>query len=58
MIILQEHLPQVRDASEEESWGFTLWEFISSNWIYLLAVLFILAVFFYARYNWRKRHEK
>ncbi|WP_373058077.1 hypothetical protein [Zunongwangia sp. H14] len=58
MIILQEHLPQVRDATEEENWGFTLWEFITGNWIYLLAILFILAVFFYARYNWRKRHEQ
>ncbi|MDT0676381.1 hypothetical protein [Autumnicola musiva] len=58
MTVLQQHLPQDRDASQEQTWGFSVWEFISGNWPYLLAVIFILAIFFYARYNWRKRHEK
>lgn len=58
MNIQQEHLPKDRPATREEEWGFTIWEFIIDNWLYLLAILFLLAIFFYARYSWRKRHEK
>ncbi|MDT0648227.1 hypothetical protein RM545_16150 [Zunongwangia sp. F260] len=55
---LQQHLPQDRDPSEDQMWGYSLWEFIAGNWMYLIAIIFLLAIFFYARYSWRKRHEK
>ncbi len=57
MSLVQEHLPKDRDATREEQWGFTIWEFIADNWLYLLAIIIILAIFFYARISWRKRHE-
>lgn len=53
-----QHLPQDKKATPEQEWGFTLEEFIVANWIYLLAVLVLLLVFFYARYSWRKRHNQ
>lgn len=58
MSLPQQHLPQDRPATREEEWGFTIWEFIVDNWLYLLGILLILAIFFYARYNWRRRQEK
>ena len=58
MSLFQEHLPKDRPASREEEWGFTLWEFIADNWLYLIAILLILGIFFYARFNWRKRQER
>lgn len=58
MSLLQQHLPKDRDATREEEWGFTIWEFIADNWLYLLGILLILAIFFYARYNWRRRQLK
>ncbi|MGY5849304.1 hypothetical protein [Salegentibacter sp. F14] len=58
MSAFQEHLPKDRPASREEEWGFTLWEFIADNWIYLMAILLILGVFLYARISWRKRQNK
>ncbi|SKB50577.1 hypothetical protein SAMN05660776_1484 [Salegentibacter holothuriorum] len=58
MSIPQEHLPKDRDATSEQEWGFTIWEFIADNWLYLLGILLILAIFFYARYNWRRRQAK
>ena len=58
MSFQQEHLPQDRPASPEQQWGFTLEQFLSDNWEYLLGIVIILAVFLYARYSWRKRYEK
>ncbi len=58
MSLQQQHLPKDRPASEVESWGFTLWEFIADNWLYLLGILIILGIFIAARISWRKRHEK
>lgn len=58
MSLFQEHLPKDRPASREEEWGFTLWEFIADNWLYLIAILLILGIFFYARLSWRKRQNK
>lgn len=58
MSLVQEHLPKDRDATSEQEWGFTIWEFIADNWLYLLGILLILAIFFYARYNWRRRQQK
>lgn len=57
MNLPQEHLPKDRPASKDQSWGFTIWEFIAENWLYLLFIVFILGIFLYARYSWRKRHE-
>ncbi|MDT0687881.1 hypothetical protein [Autumnicola psychrophila] len=55
---LQQHLPQDRNPSEDQMWGYSLWEFIEGNWMYLVAIIFLLGIFFYARYSWRKRHER
>lgn len=55
MSFLQEHIPKEEPASELEEWGFTVWEFIVGNWIYLLAIVLILALFFYARHKQRER---
>lgn len=54
----QQHLPKDRPASEVEGWGFTLWEFLSENWIYLLGILIVLIIFFWARISWKRRQEK
>lgn len=55
---VQEHLPQDREATEEQEWGFTLMEFIEGNWVYLLGILIVLGIFLYARYSWRKRNQR
>lgn len=55
---LQEHLPKDKQATSEQEWGFTLWEFIEGNWPYLLGIIIILIIFFYARHSWRKRNER
>lgn len=57
MYIQQEHLPKDKNPSPAQEWGFTLWEFIEGNWLYLLAIIFVLGIFLYARYSWRKRNE-
>ena len=56
MLIQQEHLPKDKPATSEEEWGYSLFEFLEGNWEYLLAFIFVLAVFLYARYSWKKRH--
>ena len=56
--MVQQHLPKDKKATPEQEWGFTLQEFIEGNWPYLLAIIIILAIFLYARYNWRKRNER
>jgi hypothetical protein len=55
---LQLEIPKGQPASPEQEWGFTIWEFILENKWYLLAIILLLAIFFYARYSWRKRQEK
>lgn len=54
----QTHLPKDKDATPTEQWGWSIQDFLTENFWYLLGILFILFVFFYARYSWRKRHEK
>ncbi len=54
----QEHLPKDKPPRPEQEWGYSFMNFLEGNWEYLLGILFILAVFLYARYSWRKRHEK
>lgn len=51
-----QHLPQERDATREEEWGYTFWEFISGNFWYILGILIVLAIFLYAR-NYFKRNR-
>lgn len=58
MKIQQEHLPQDRPATREEQWGFSFETFLEEQWPYLVGIIIVLAVFLYARYAWRKRHEK
>lgn len=58
MAFQQEHLPKDKDPSEIQEWGWTLQEFVTENLWYLLAILILLFLFFYARYNWRKRHQQ
>lgn len=58
MSIQQEHLPKDRPASGREEYGFSFVDFLEDQWMYLVGILIVLAVFFYARYAWRKRHER
>lgn len=58
MNIQQPHLPKDKPATPDEQWGFTIENFLQDNWLYLLGILFVLAIFLFARYRWRKRHEK
>ncbi len=52
-----QHLLQDKDATSEQQWGYTFWEFISGNMLYLLAILLILGIFLFARY-YSKRKRK
>ncbi|MCC8359459.1 hypothetical protein [Salinimicrobium sediminilitoris] len=54
----QEHLPKDRPASEREGYGFSLEHFLEDQWMYLVGILIVLVVFFYARYAWRKRNRR
>ena len=58
MTFQQQHLPKDRDANETQEWGWTLEDFISENLWYLLALAFLLFIFFFARYRWAKRNRK
>lgn len=53
---LQQHLPRNKDATGEEQWGYTFWEFITGNFWYLLGILIVLAIFLYAR-SYFNRHK-
>mgnify|MGYP006896871733 FL=1 len=55
---LQLEIPKDQPSSPEQEWGFTIWEFIVENKWYLLAIILLLAIFYYARYSWRKKREK
>lgn len=58
MIFQQPHLPKDKPATREQEWGFTLWEFIEGNWIYIAGILLVLFVFLWARYSWKRRYQK
>jgi hypothetical protein len=58
MNLQQEHLPQDRPATEREAYGFSLMDFLEDNWIYILGIFIVLAIFLYARYSWQKRHKR
>lgn len=52
-----QHLPQDKDATREEEWGYTFWEFITGNMWYLLAILIVLGIFLYARYYFKRNNR-
>lgn len=54
----QEHLPKDKDPSEVQEWGWTFSEFVTENFWYLLAVLVLLALFFFARHRWSVRNNR
>lgn len=54
----QEHLPKDRDASESQQWGWEFQDFITQNFWYLVGILLLLAVFFYARHRWNVRNKR
>lgn len=58
MSFQQEHLPRDKPATEREEYGFSLEDFLEDNWIYLVGIIVVLAIFFYARYAWRKRNNR
>lgn len=51
---LQPEIPRPRDSSREEEWPFNLWDFLTDNFWYLLALAIVLAVFFYSRWYFKK----
>ncbi len=55
MSFQQEHLPQDRPATQEEEYGFSLQTFFEDQWPYLVGILLVLVIFFYARRQWSKR---
>lgn len=58
MYFQQEHLPQDRPASEREGYGFSLENFLEDQWIYLVGIIIVLAIFFYARHAQKKRRKR
>jgi len=55
---MQEHLPKDKDPNESQEWGWTFQEFFTENLWYLLAILFLIVIFVYARYRWRVRNNR
>ncbi len=53
-MLLQEGIPKDKQATAEEQWGFTIWEFIMGNLWYIIGIIIILAIFLYARSYMRK----
>ena len=50
-----QHLPQDKNPTPEQEWGYTIWEFLSGNMWYIIAILVLLAIFLYAR-SYMKKH--
>jgi len=55
---MQEHLPKDKDPNETQEWGWTLQEFITENLLYLLAIVFLVGIFLYARHRWKVRNHR
>ncbi len=55
--MVQQHLPKDRAATQEQEWGYTLWEFIMGNLWYLLGIFLVLGIFLYAR-SYSKRRKR
>lgn len=58
MGIQQEHLPKDQPATERQEYGFSLMDFLEDQWIYILAIIVLVALFFYARSRWDKRNRR
>jgi len=58
MYYQQPGLPQDRPATAEEQYGFRFEDFLADQWPYLLGIIIVIAIFFYARYRWDKRHGR
>lgn len=56
MIFQQPELPKENPTRPDQEWGWTLKHFLEDNLWYLLAIVLIIFVFFYARYSYRKRY--
>ena len=54
----QPEIPQDRPARPEQQYGFELETFLEDQWPYLLGIVIVLVIFFYARYRWEKRHKR
>lgn len=52
---LQDGIPKEQQATPEQEWGFTIWEFLLENKWYIFAIFLIVAIFLYSR-NYMKRH--
>ncbi len=51
----QIEIPKDKQPTPEQEWGFTIWEFIMGNLWYIIGIVIILAIFFYAR-SYMKKH--
>ncbi|GAB2762023.1 MULTISPECIES: hypothetical protein [Bacteria] len=58
MTFQQEHLPKDKPATSDEQYGFAIETFLEDQWPYLVGILLVIFIFFYARYRWDKRHGK
>ena len=58
MSIQQEHLPKDRPATERQEYGFSFMDFLEDQWLYILAVIVLVVLFFYARHAWDKRNRR
>lgn len=54
----QEHLPKDKPATERQEYGFSIMDFLEDRWMYILAIIVLLALFYYARASWAKRNRK
>ncbi|MGM0635209.1 MAG: hypothetical protein ACQESK_04025 [Bacteroidota bacterium] len=58
---MQTSIPKPEQTSERQEYGFEITDFIADNWLYLLAVLFVvIVVVYYAieKRRLRKREQK
>ena len=58
MSFQQEHLPKDRPATERQEYGFDFIDFLEDNWIYILGIILLLVLFYYARAQWYKRNKR
>lgn len=58
MSFQQEHIPKDKPATERQEYGFSLMDFLEDQWIYILAIIVLVALFFYARHAWDKRNKR
>lgn len=50
-----QHLPQDKNPTREQEWGYSFWEFLSGNFWYILGILLLLAIFLFARSQYKRR---